>query len=36
VHERLQPLVYRYLGEDTALGRALRRVTTRIYEALGR
>ena len=34
LQERLQPLIYRYLGEDTALGRALRRVTTRIYELL--
>lgn len=36
LQERLQPLVYRYLGEDTAVGRALRRLTTRIYEVLGR
>ena len=34
LQERIQPLVYRFLGEDTALGRALRRVTTRIYDAL--
>ena len=36
LHERLQPLVYRYLGEDTTIGRALRRLTTRVYEALNR
>jgi SAM-dependent methyltransferase len=34
LHERLHPVVYRLLGEDTVLGRALRRVTTRIYDAL--
>ncbi len=34
LHERLQPLVYRFLGEHTAFGRAVRRVTTRIYDAL--
>jgi hypothetical protein len=36
LHERLQPLVYRLLREDSVLGRGMRRVTGAIYRALGR
>lgn len=36
LHERLQPVVYETLGEDTLLGRTLRRITYWIYRALGR
>jgi SAM-dependent methyltransferase len=36
LHERLHPIVYGTIGQQSALGRALRRVTLLLYRALGR